>query len=208
MSLELIIGPMFAGKSSTIIQRIKRAEVIGIKSFIVTSNIDTRYPNLSSRTSVLDDKLGNDVECVTTHYDTNTNLVKTHDKETVQAVGLENLKEMTLFAAFQQAKLIIIEEAQFFEGLYDMVKNLVEVYKRDVIVVGLDGDSDRKPFGEILQLVPLADTITKLTALCKRCSDGTPALFTYSTAKKSTQVCVGDATAYEALCRKHYLEPA
>ena len=208
MSLELIIGPMFAGKSSTIIQRIKRAEVIGIKSFIVTSNIDTRYPNLSSRTSVLDDKLGNDVECVTTHYHTNTNLVKTHDKETVQAVGLENLKEMTLFAAFQQAKLIIIEEAQFFEGLYDMVKNLVEVYKRDVIVVGLDGDSDRKPFGEILQLVPLADTITKLTALCKRCSDGTPALFTYSTAKKSTQVCVGDAAAYEALCRKHYLEPA
>jgi len=183
MSLELIIGPMFAGKSSTIIQRIKRAEVIGIKSFIVTSNIDTRYH-------------------------TNTNLVKTHDKETVQAVGLENLKEMTLFAAFQQAKLIIIEEAQFFEGLYDMVKNLVEVYKRDVIVVGLDGDSDRKPFGEILQLIPLADTITKLTALCKRCSDGTPALFTYSTAKKSTQVSVGDAAAYEALCRKHYLEPA
>jgi len=183
MSLELIIGPMFAGKSSTILQRIKRAEVIGIKTFIVTSNIDTRYH-------------------------TNTNLIKTHDKQSVQAVGLEYIKEITLFAAFQQAKLIIIEEAQFFEGLYEMVKNLVEVYGRHVIVVGLDGDSERKPFGEILQLVPLADTITKLTALCKRCGDGTPALFTYSTAKKSTQVCVGDGSAYEALCRKHYLQPA
>jgi thymidine kinase len=209
MSLELIIGPMFAGKSSTILQRVKRSEVIGIKSFIVTSSIDTRYPDLStSRTPVLDGvKSGNDVECVTTRYNTNTNLVKTHDKETVHAVGLDNIKEMTLFAAFQQAKLIIIEEAQFFEGLYEMVKNLVEVYGRDVIVVGLDGDSDRKPFGEILQLIPLADTITKLTALCKRCGDGTPALFTYSTAKKSTQVCVGDAGTYEALCRKHYLKP-
>lgn len=208
MSLELIIGPMFAGKSSTILQRVKRAEVIGIKSFIVTSNIDTRYPDLSARTPVLHGKSGKHVECVNTRYNTNTNLVKTHDKQTVQAVGLEHIKEITLFAAFQQAKLIIIEEAQFFQGLYEMVKNLVEVYKRDVIVVGLDGDSDRKPFGEILQLIPLADTITKLTALCKRCSDGTPALFTYSTAKKSTQVCVGDAETYEALCRKHYLQPA
>lgn len=182
MSLELIIGPMFAGKSSTILQRVKRAEVIGIKTFIVTSSIDIRY-------------------------NTNTNLVKTHDQESVQAIGLEDIKEITRFAGFCGAKLIIIEEAQFFSGLYEMVKNLVEVYKRDVIVVGLDGDSDRKPFGEILQLVPLADTITKLTALCKRCGDGTPALFTYSKLTKDTQVCVGDASIYEALCRKHYLQP-
>ena len=183
MSLELIIGPMFAGKSSTILQRVKRAEVIGIKTFIVTSVIDTRY-------------------------NTNTNLVKTHDRQIVDAVGLEDIKEITRFAAFCSAKLIIIEEAQFFSGLYEMVKNLVEVYKRDVIVVGLDGDSERKPFGEILELIPLADTITKLTALCKRCGDGTPALFTYSKSTKDTQVCVGDADIYEALCRKHYLQPA
>jgi thymidine kinase len=183
MTLELIIGPMFAGKSSTILQRVKRAEVIGIKTFIVTSVIDTRY-------------------------NTNTNLVKTHDKQMVDAVGLKDIKEITRFAAFHDAKLIIIEEAQFFSGLYDMVKNLVEVYKRDVIVVGLDGDSERKPFGEILELIPLADTITKLTALCKRCGDGTPALFTYSKWTKDTQVCVGDADIYEALCRKHYLQPA
>lgn len=182
MSLELIIGPMFAGKSTTILQRVKRAEVIGIKTFIVTSVFDTRYNK--------------------------TNLVKTHDKQVAEAVGLEDLKEITRFAAFQDAKLVIIEEAQFFEGLYDMVKVLVETYKRDVIVVGLDGDSDRKPFGEILELVPLADTITKLTALCKRCGDGTAALFTYCKSTKSTQVCVGDADTYEALCRKHYLQPA
>ena len=182
MTLELIIGPMFAGKSSTILQRVKRAEVIGIKSFIVTSNIDNRY-------------------------NTNTNLVKTHDKESLQAIGLEDIKEITRFAAFCGAKLIIIEEAQFFSGLYEMVKNLVEVYKRDVIVVGLDGDSERKPFGEILELIPLADTITKLTALCKRCGDGTAALFTYCKSAKATQVCVGDSDRYEALCRKHYLQP-
>jgi len=181
MSLELIIGPMFSGKSTTILRRVKRAEVIGVKSLIVTSIIDTRY-------------------------NTSTNHVKTHDKQMVEAIGLEDLKEITLFAAFQNAKLIIIEEAQFFAGLYEMVAKLVEVYKRDVIVVGLDGDSERKPFGEILQLIPLADTITKLTALCKRCSDGTAALFTYCKSSKATQVCVGGDDKYEALCRRHYLE--
>ena len=183
MSLELIIGPMFSGKSTTILRRVKRAEVIGINSLIVTSIIDTRY-------------------------NTNTNLVKTHDKQIVEAIGLGDLKEITLFAAFQKAQLIIIEEAQFFTGLYEMVAKLVEVYKKDVIVVGLDGDSERKPFGEILQLIPLADNLTKLTALCKRCGDGTPALFTYCKLTKDTQVCVGDASMYEALCRKHYLQPA
>ena len=183
MSLELIIGPMFSGKSTTILRRVKRAEVIGINKFIVTSVTDTRYS-------------------------ANTNLVKTHDKQIVDAVALQDIKEITRFAAFCGAKLIIIEEAQFFSGLYDMVKLLVETYKRDVIVVGLDGDSERKPFGEILELIPLADTITKLTALCKRCGDGTPALFTYCKSPKSTQVCVGDADTYEALCRKHYLKPA
>lgn len=181
MSLELIIGPMFSGKSTTILRRVKRAEVIGVKSLIVTSIIDTRY-------------------------NTSTNHVKTHDKQMADAIGLEDLKEITLFAAFQNAKLIIIEEAQFFTGLYEMVAKLVEVYKRDVIVVGLDGDSERRPFGEILQLIPLADTITKLTALCKRCCDGTAALFTYCKSSKTTQVCVGGDDTYEALCRRHYLE--
>jgi thymidine kinase len=183
MHLELIIGPMFAGKSSTILQRVKRAEVIGIQYLIVTSESDTRYNE-------------------------NVNLVKTHDKQTGPALGLTDLKELTKFAAFQRASMIIIEEAQFFTGLYDMVKLILEVYKKNVIVVGLDGDSDRKPFGEILQLIPLADTITKITALCKRCCDGTPALFTchMAKAKKNSQVCVGGEETYEALCRKHYLE--
>jgi len=183
MSLELIIGPMFSGKSTTILRRVKRAEVIGINSLIVTSIVDTRYNK-------------------------NTNLVKTHDKQIAEAIGLQTLKEITLFAAFQKAQLIIIEEAQFFEGLYEMVKLLVETYAKDVIVVGLDGDSERKPFGEILQLIPLADTVTKLTALCKRCCDGTAALFTYCKSNKDAQICVGGDDKYEALCRKHYLQPA
>lgn len=183
MSLELIIGPMFAGKSSTILQRVKRAEVIGVKTLIVTSILDTRY-------------------------NTSTNLVKTHDSQTRDAVGLRDIRDITMLGVFQTAKLIIIEEAQFFKHLRETVEILVEIYRLDVIVVGLDGDSDRKPFGEILLLVPIADTITKITALCKRCCDGTAALFTFCSLnkEKDSQIKVGGEETYEALCRRHYIE--
>ena len=186
MHLELIIGPMFAGKSSAILQRIRRAKVIGRDVFIVTSVLDTRY-------------------------DVNGASIKTHDQEGVTATGLgvNELHEILKLGSFQLCDLIVIEEAQFFNGLYDIVKLIVEVYKKDVIVVGLDGDSDRKPFGEILQLIPLADRVTKLAALCKRCCDGTEGHFTALVADKGgkkQQIYVGGADKYLPMCRSHYLK--
>jgi thymidine kinase len=186
MRLELIIGPMFAGKSSAVLQRIRRAKVIGRNVFIVTSILDTRY-DLSGAS------------------------VKTHDQEGVIATGLgvDDLQDILKLAAFQRSDIIVIEEAQFFNGLYDTIKLIVEVYKKDVIVVGLDGDSDRKPFGQILQLIPLADSVVKLAALCKRCSNGTEGHFTALVADKegkTEQIYVGGADKYLPMCRRHYLE--
>jgi len=186
MSLELIIGPMFAGKSSAVLQRIRRANVINRKVFIVTSILDTRY-------------------------DVKAGAVYTHDKESVRAnsLGVNNLEDIFKLGEFHHADLIIIEEAQFFNGLYDIVRGAVEVFRKDVIVVGLDGDSDRRPFGEILQLIPLADTLTRLRALCKKCGDGTEGIFTLlnseEEAEKKEQIFVGGADKYMAVCRKHYL---
>jgi thymidine kinase len=180
MSLELIIGPMFAGKSTTVLQRIRRAKVLDTEVFIVTSALDTRY-------------------------DTGGSSLKTHDTEGVKAFGTNDLKSLLTLGEFNKAGLIVIEEAQFFAGLYDFVKLILETYNKQIIVVGLDGDSDRRPFGEILQLIPLADTVTRLTALCKRCGDGTPGLFTFHKGK-AVQILIGGSGTYEALCRKHYLQ--
>jgi thymidine kinase len=181
MSLELIIGPMFAGKSSAILQRVRRANIIQQNICIVTSSLDNRC-----------DK----------------NSIQTHDSEKIPANSLKNLNDILLFGEYHRAQLVIIEEAQFFPDLYTNVVKMVEVHKKDVIVVGLDGDSDRNPFGEILRLIPLADTITKLTALCKRCSlegKGVPGLFSALIGKKDGQICVGGNDKYEALCRRHFL---
>ncbi len=190
MSLEIIIGPMFAGKSSAILQRVKREQSIGTKVLIVTSVIDTRYV-------------------------ANVNLVKTHDSQVAEAVGIRNIDEIFLIKGFEEASLVIIEEAQFFMKLYDTVLNIVDVCGKNVVVVGLDGDSDRKPFGEILQLIPLCDSVTKLKALCKRCAFGTgtgtgtgtrkDAIFSACFTGKEDQVSVGGDDKYEAVCRDHFI---
>jgi len=105
-----------------------------------------------------------------------------------------------------EAKVIIIEEAQFFDDLVPFVRSMVDNFKKIVIVVGLDGDYNRKPFGTILQCIPFADKVTKLTALCCRCSDGTPAIFSHRKVQDRDQVLIGGADKYEPLCRECYLD--
>ena len=183
MSLELIVGPMFAGKSSAILSRVRRARTLDWSCFIVTCAIDTRYD--ASGASIM-----------------------THDKEGVNAVGVKELSEVKENKDYKNSRLVVIEEGQFFPDLLDFVKNAVDVEKKDVVVVGLDGDSERRKFGQILDLIPLCDKVTKLTSLCKRCGDGTAAIFSACVKgdKHGEQVCVGGADMYEPMCRKHFLE--
>ena len=181
MHLTLILGPMFAGKSSTILSRVKRAEVLGWKTMVITCDIDKRYDESGAK-------------------------VMTHDLAGIDAIGVSKLDGISWTKDYLKTRLIVIEEAQFFPDLYEFVVNAVEKHGKDVVVVGLDGDSDRKPFGQILNLVPLADEVMRLTALCKKCGDGTAALFTaLVSGVKEGQVCVGGADRYEPMCRMHYL---
>ncbi len=117
--------------------------------------------------------------------------IVTHDQLKVPCVMWDTRKMLQKLTVDVPDKLVIIEEAQFFTGLVDFVQNLVDKEGRDVVVVGLDGDWRRKAFPEILDCIPLADKVTKLTALCKRCANGTPALFTHRLSEETSQVFVG-----------------
>ena len=175
---------MFAGKSSAVISRVRRAEAIGWKTFVITSATDTRYDDCASSAKVM-----------------------THDKAGIEAFGVNVLKGMFDHPDYVDARLVVVEEGQFFRDLYDFVLTAVERDEKNVVVVGLDGDSDRDPFGDMLRLVPLADEVVRLTSLCKRCGDGTPALFSALVkGTKSEQIFVGGSDMYEAMCRRHYLE--
>jgi thymidine kinase len=183
MSLELIIGPMFAGKTSAIQTIIRRHEALGIKYAAYKPAIDKRY--------------GED------------SFIYNHDSVKVAAQSVTYLGPNRDTEQYASATLIIIEEGQFFLDLYVFVACAVEEDGKHVVVAGLDGDRFRKPFGQILNLIPIADKVTKLTAFCKGCAtEGygiVPAIFTYGSTKSVRSVEIGGADIYEPVCRSHYL---
>lgn len=182
MSLELILGPMFAGKSSAIIRIVNRHRSIQTPILLVSHISDNRYSE--------------------------DHVVANHDMVQIPCKRWPTLLEHLQDDSYKEAKLIIIEESQFFGDLKKFVLHAVEEDIKHVVVVGLDGDADRHPFGQILDLIPYADTITKLKAFCSECRNGTEALFSYCKAReaKQAQVCVGGEEMYTPLCRKHYVE--
>lgn len=181
MSLELIIGPMFAGKSTEAVVRILDLVSRGVPHCVLTSFNDKRY-------------------------DSTGQSICTHSGLRLPALGVSLLRDALMLPQLMGAMYVIIEEAQFFPDLYDVVLELVEGQGKHVLVFGLDGDSERRPFGRVLDLIPLADKYTKLRAECRLCGDGTAALFTKRMSAVTEQVCVGGEDTYKAVCRKHYLE--
>jgi thymidine kinase len=111
-----------------------------------------------------------------------------------------------MLAMIENVKVVIVDEAQFFRGLVPFAKHVVDFLGKKLYLLGLDGDSNREPFGEILDCIPLADKVYKLTAFCKVCADGTPAIFTKRLGEVSDQqVIIGGKDMYASVCRKCYL---
>lgn len=179
MSLELVVGPMFAGKSSHLLSIIRRYQSIQYPILILTSALDNRYQ---------------------------ADAIHSHNHESFPALAVPELKFVNTRKEYSESKIIIVEESQFFEDLVQFVLQAVEKDNKHVIVVGLDGDSERRPFGQILRLVPYCDKITKITSFCSKCGDGTPALFTHRKTDEQSVISVGTSNQYEPLCRKHFLE--
>ncbi len=127
-----------------------------------------------------------------------SNIVNTHDNVSIDCIKTDNLNHIPI----DEYNIIAIDESQFFTGLKQFVKKCLDDDKH-VIVAGLDGDFKQEIFGEILHLIPLADTITKLHALCKQCGDGTLASFSKRIIKSDVQELVGAGEIYIPVCRKH-----
>ena len=171
MSLTIILGNMFSGKTSELIRRLKRYKVIGKRVLVINSQKDTR-----SQEEVL----------------------HTHDLDTYTCLKTNDLVTIN----FLEADVVAIDEAQFFKGLKDFVQMLLSCEK-PVIIAGLNGDYLQRPFGELLECIPLADEILKLSALCMGCMDGTLGPFTKRIVKNDEVELVGDRDIYRAVCRKH-----
>jgi thymidine kinase len=134
---------------------------------------------------------------------TSKSYVCSHDKESLTAIPVTELNSILFTSEFKDCKAIFIDEAQFFNDLYDFVTEAL-TYDKWVVVCGLDGDFERKPFGQILDLIPLCDSICKLSAMCTKCNDGTKAIFSQRIVENTDIIMVGSNHEYEPVCRKHY----
>ena len=104
----------------------------------------------------------------------------------------------------QNSEVILINEGQFFPDLEEFVSLLLKNGKK-IYICGLDGDFERKKFGQILDLIPLCDKVTKLTSLCSMCKNGTLGIFSMRLTEETTQTVIG-SNNYIPVCRKCYVK--
>ncbi|KAJ9172408.1 hypothetical protein P3X46_015649 [Hevea brasiliensis] len=177
--IHVIVGPMFAGKTTTLLRRIQSEGSNGRNVAVIKSNRDTRY-GLDS--------------------------IVTHDGVKLPCMALPNLSSFRQkfgADAYEQLDVIGIDEAQFFEDLYDFCREAADHDGKTLIVAGLDGNYLRRSFGSVLDIIPLADSVTKLTARCELC--GKRAFFTLRKTEETRIELIGGADVYMPVCRHHYV---
>lgn len=176
--LEVIAGPMFAGKSSELLKRMLFLGYSGKKILALKPVIDDRY----------------DANQIVTH-----NQLK---HEALAVIDLELVKDNYTIKPYN-FHTIFIDEVQFFdkkETLWFVEESLREGV--NVVCSGLDQDSRGAPFETTAYLLAIADEITKITAFCNVC--GQTASKTQRLRASGGRVNVGGAETYEPRCHEHW----
>ncbi len=170
--IEVIVGPMFSGKSEELIRRLRRAEIARQRVQIFKPVIDQRYT---------------------------ANGIVSHSGLEIPSDLVKDASEI-LTKVEPRTEVIGIDEAQFLgEALIEVCTKLADMGKR-VMVSGLDTDFMGRPFEPMPRLLALAEEITKLLAICVRC--GNPAVNTQRLVASEDLIVVGAAGMYEARCRR------
>jgi thymidine kinase len=181
--VEVIIGPMYSGKSEELIRRIRRTKIAKQKVQVFKPEIDDRY----------------DKDDVVSHCGAKEDAVPVKDSKEIMAL------------IHMDTEVVAIDEVQFFDqGIIDVITNLADDNKR-VICAGLDMDFKGVPFGPIPALLAIAEFVDKIQAICVIC--GNPAtrtqrLINGNPAKYEDPILlIGALESYEARCRKCHTIP-
>lgn len=182
--VHAITGPMFSGKTDFLIRKLKRYDLMGRESIVFRPDIDNRITAFASRSGL----------------------------EYPSHVSVPNSAYMaSLIPANADLRIVAIDEAQFFDDLLPVViRTFADFMGLTVLVAGLDRDFLRRPFGPMAEVLTEADEVTKLTAVCFKCSgeatltqrliNGIPA------SADDPTILIGGMgdDKYEARCRDHY----
>lgn len=181
--IEVVVGPMYSGKSEELIRRITRAKIAKQKVQVFKPEIDNRYSK---------------------------NNVVSHNGDKIGAVSVESSSKL-LERVQDDTEVIGVDEVQFFdEGIVEVLTKLADNNRR-VICAGLDMDFRGEPFGPISRIMSIAEFADKIQAICIVC--GNPAtrtqrLINGKPANYSDPiVLIGATESYEARCRKCHIVP-
>jgi thymidine kinase len=170
--IEVIVGPMFSGKSEELIRRLRRAEIGKQRVQIFKPVIDQRYAK--------------------------NGIVSHSGLEIASELVATGSDILTQVAA--RTEVVGVDEAQFLgESVVDACVKLADLGKR-VIVSGLDTDFMGRPFEPMPRMLAVAEEITKLLAICMQC--GNPAVHTQRLVASEELIVVGAGGMYEARCRR------
>jgi thymidine kinase len=169
--IEVICGSMFSGKTEELIRRLKRVKIANLKVEIFKPAIDVRYDEVK---------------------------IVSHDTNSIHSTPVENAHSILLMA--QDVDVVGIDEAQFFDEEIAYVCEQLALKGIRVIVAGLDMDYTGKPFGQMPNLLAVADYITKLHAICVKC--GNIANISYRKSAQTGQLLLGEKDIYEPRCRE------
>lgn len=133
-------------------------------------------------------------------------MIASHNRVIEECHPCTSLVPLIQHPKYRDSKVVIIDEAQFFDDLVDFVKRASDIDKKTVVVYGLNADFERKPFKNISEVQALANEIEKLKAYCCFCKDSTLADYTLRTCNSKEQIVVGTDDIYQPVCRKHYLQ--
>jgi len=176
--LALYLGCMYAGKTSKLISIYEKNQAAGISTCVINYIEDKRYHD---------------------------NKMSTHDRKMISCLPVKKVYDVfeTNKTLLDSTDAFIINEGQFFSDLYDVVKLLVNDHGKKVYVCGLDGDYRMKKFGQMLDLIPIADHVEKLHAVCTLCK--APASFTKRLTNETAQKVIGSDN-YIPVCRACHLK--
>nr|WGD82152.1 thymidine kinase [Bacillus subtilis]WGD84173.1 thymidine kinase [Bacillus subtilis]WGD94820.1 thymidine kinase [Bacillus subtilis] len=178
--LELICGSMFSGKSEELIRRVKRATYAKQEVRVFKPVIDNRYSEAA---------------------------VVSHNGTSMTSYAISSAADIWDHIS-ESTDVIAVDEVQFFDQeIVEVLSSLADKGYR-VIAAGLDMDFRGEPFGVVPNIMAIAESVTKLQAVCSVCGspasrtqrliDGKPASY------DDPVILVGASESYEARCRHHH----
>ena len=183
--VEVIAGPMFAGKTEELLRRVRRAAIAGQRVVVISHALDTRSGDAR---------------------------IASHAGLDAPSRAAASAAEIAASLDPDATDMVAIDEAQFFgPGLAPVVGDLA-ARGLTVVVAGLDVTFTGEPFEPLPTLMTQAERVDKLTAICSLC--GADAIYHVRVAPtreddvRLVTENVGGPETYQARCRRHFTTAA